>query len=249
MSTDAGQTPNARRPGTTKSGFYYGRTPGPEEPRRKNGSKPAAKTQRTGRPERLGPVSVRLEIAENPATPADTLLWLLQDKSPAVRTAAILHPKFPEREFAVAAHGSDSGGQRAMLEGPNATARVELLLAQHGSDSMRRTLARDAYSPAAVLVWLSKDPDPGVLQNVALNPSTPASTLVRLSRSIDDDVLYCVARNPSTPADALARMLQSGAWWARKPLARNPSTSIDVLTALAGDEIRDVRRGVVVTLA
>jgi hypothetical protein len=172
---------------------------------------------------------VRARTAGNPDLPRSILESLLIDAEVSVRSAALKNPATPvdvvrEAEAESALSTRHSRPDRAALEEKAANNRAEvrmevafsptadadllaLLGGERRSAQVRRAVAANPNTPAAVLGSLADDNDDQVRQAVAFNGATPATLLAELAgRSIDLAIL--VAMNPDVPGavlDALAK--------------------------------------------
>jgi hypothetical protein len=172
---------------------------------------------------------VRTQTAGNPNTPRSILETLLIDAEVGVRSAALENPATPadlvrEARLELSLTIRTSCPDRAALEEMAANKRAEvrmdvafsptadadllaLLGGERRSAQVRRAVAANPNTPAAVLRSLADDKDNQVRQAVAFNGATPESLLTELAgRSIDLAIL--VAMNPEVPdavLDALGR--------------------------------------------
>ncbi|WP_432245632.1 hypothetical protein ACRB8A_03865 [Arthrobacter sp. G.S.26] len=180
---------------------------------------------------------VRARAAGNRNLPPSILEALLNDTADSVRTAALKNPAAPEErvreveaELALS-WTARTGPGRTVLEQMVADKRAEvrmgvayspaadadllrMLGGERGSTRVRRVVAANPNTPAAVLRALADDDDYLVRQAVAFNEATPLDLLVDLAgRSVDLAVL--VAMNPDVPRDVLDALSYD-----RSPLVR-----------------------------
>lgn len=163
-------------------------------------------------------VHVRTQTVENPCfsrsfpTNAEVNVRVAAPKDPA---APVGMAREGEREAELALSTRPSSPHRAALEemvahkraevrmevafSPNAGADLLVLLGgEPRSAQVRRAVAANPNTPAAVLASLADDKDDQVRQAVAFNGATPENLLVELAgRSIDLAIL--VAMNPDVP--------------------------------------------------
>lgn len=172
---------------------------------------------------------VRAHTAGNPHLPLSVFEILLVDAEASVRRTALKNPALPadlvsKAEAKLVLSTRHSSHDRAALAEMAAHKRAEVrmevafnpsadadLLALLGGERrsavVRRAVAANPNTPAAVLGSLADDKDDQVLQAVAFNGATPAVLLAEIAgRGIDLALL--VAMNPDVPSavlDALAR--------------------------------------------
>jgi hypothetical protein len=183
---------------------------------------------------------VRARTAGNPNLPRSILESLLIDAEVSVRTAALKNPATPvdfvrEAEAELALSTRHSRPDRAALEEMVANNRAEvrmevafsptadadllaLLGGERRSAQVRRAVAANPNTPAAVLRSLADDKDDQVRQAVAFNGATPGTLLAELAAS-SIDLAILVAMNPDVPGAVLDALAQDG-----NPLVRFVAT-------------------------
>jgi hypothetical protein len=172
---------------------------------------------------------VRAQTAGNPNLPQSRLESLLIDEEVSVRTAALKSPAMPvnlvrETEAELVLSGQRARPDRAVLEKMVADKRAEvrmevafnptadadllrLLGGERASTRVRRAVAANPNTPAAVLRSLAEDKDDQVRQALAFNGATPGTLLAELAgRSIDLAIL--VTMNPDVPGAVLDALAQ-----------------------------------------
>ena len=120
---------------------------------------------------------VREAVANNPNTAAETLTALAADPDEFVRAAAAGNPNTAiETLTALAADpGNVESSEVSETLAGNALTPPEVLtrLASHPSDTVRETVAGNALTPPEVLTRLASDPGVWVRSAAAINPSLP----------------------------------------------------------------------------
>ncbi|MCC9194438.1 hypothetical protein LOC59_12390 [Arthrobacter sp. zg-Y916] len=170
---------------------------------------------------------VRSRTARNPNLSRSMLEILLLDAEDSVRAAVLQNPATPpdfvlEAELALSARHTrpDRAALAEMVAHKRAEVRMEvafspvadadllaLLGGERRSAQVRRAVAANPNTPAAVLGSLSDDKDDQVRQAVAFNGATPETLLAELAgRSIDLAIL--VAMNPDVPNAVLDALSQ-----------------------------------------
>jgi len=135
-------------------------------------------------------------------------------------------------------------------------------MANDSAREVRCDVAKNVFSPASLLVTLSKDADIYVRCAVAKNQNAPIYLLEKLANDSDLRVKGCVAENVATPGRTLETLSKvfsppiiietteygtpifERGYVVRQSVAANPSTPAHVLSALALDEELEVRHKV-----
>lgn len=174
---------------------------------------------------------VRVQTAQHPQLPRNILESLLDDAEAIVRRAALKNPAMPadlvrEAEAELVLSTRHSSHDRAVLAEMVAHKRAEVRMAVAFSPSadadllallggerrsavVRRAVAANPNTPAAVLGSLADDKDDQVRHAIAFNGATPATLLAELAcQSVDLAVL--VAMNPDVPAAVLDVLTRDG---------------------------------------
>lgn len=174
---------------------------------------------------------VRAQTGGNPHLPRSVFESLLVDADANVRSAARRNPAIPadlvrkaEAELVLSTRHSrhDRAALAEMAAHKRAEVRMEVafnpsadadLLALLGGERrsavVRRAVAANPNTPAAVLGSLADDKDDQVRQAIAFNGATPATLLAELAgQSIDLALL--VAMNPDVPGAVLDALTRDG---------------------------------------
>ena len=187
---------------------------------------------------------VRRGVAENPSTPAAALVQLASDEDWRVRKTAAQNPSTPTEILARLASGKSAYVRQYVAENPSTPVEILVRLASDENERVRRNVAENPSSPTEILAQLASDERVRVRWRVAQNPNTPTEILVQLASDEDEYVRQYVAENPSTPAADLAQLASDENEGVRRYVARNPNTPPETLAQLASDEDWRVREDV-----
>ena len=141
-------------------------------------------------------VEVRAAVARNPATPAAAIRWLVADKNPGVRHAAV---ESGRREAWEAAVISDNEVTRVVLgQQPGLDEDIIAALVSDPAVHVRRQVAYGTESRAALEALLD-DPVAAVKAEAVRNRHLLPADAQRLAADPDPVVRAAVARSPMTP--------------------------------------------------
>lgn len=129
--------------------------------------------------------------------------------------------------------------------GAHSLASVLENLALSGSSTLRRTIAKNPCTPAAVLQILAGHKDEATREEVAANPCTPALTLGSLAADESDSVRQNLAKNPQTPAPILERLASDANQLVRCCISTNPNRSLPpeaILAEIARDYLKRLQQ-------
>jgi len=143
------------------------------------------------------------KLAEDPNTPAATLVKLAEDENWSVRWHVAKNTKTPGRVLTKLANDEDWRVLQNVAKNPSTPQDTLRMLAEK---DVRIIVARNTNAPPDTLAMLAKDNDEGIRWYVAANPSTPANTLLRLADDESLDTGKNAVDNPSMPANALAKI-------------------------------------------
>jgi hypothetical protein len=106
--------------------------------------------------------NVRIEVANNPSTPARVLEALAKDKERSVREFVATNPRTPLRALEVLAKDKDEWVRDCVAENPSTpeslSASVPEALAKDASSEIHRwAIARNSSTPLSALETLAKD--------------------------------------------------------------------------------------------
>lgn len=111
------------------------------------------------------------------------------------------------------------------------------------SEEFNHPLAANKNITPEMFEYLAKYGNDNVRRSVAGNDSTPAAVVNLLAHDEEEDVRSLVADNPKAYGETL-RLLSKDTTRIKLSVSMNPSTPVDVLEALAEDEDVNVRIGV-----
>lgn len=215
-----------------------------------------------------GDTKALLSLAQNPATPPETLEPLLAHPVPAVAEAARLH---------VSLEASPLESAWWWLEGDSEAVELRQLavsglipnwltprLARESDPALRAILAASEATTPEVLEALLFDEDEDVRRAARANPAMPKESLELLSRleaGLPGEARLellahghvwmrsLVARYAHTPQALLEGFSADEDWRVRQAVASNPNLGVEWLAVLASDSDRDVRQAVAANLA
>jgi hypothetical protein len=192
--------------------------------------------------------SLRLNVASNPNSPAETLTQLATDKHVYVMSVAAKNPNCPVEVLTQLATDKIASVRLNVASNPNCPVELLTQLATDKNWNVRHDVAKNSHCPVDVLTQLATDESLSVRRNVAGNPNCPVEVLSQLAVDKDRDVRRNVASNPNCPVELrleiLTQLAADESLSVRRNVAGNPNCPVEVLIQLAVDKDRDVRRGV-----
>lgn len=189
-------------------------------------------------------VGVRVQLASNPALPAELAALLATDDFPAVRASLAGNPALSPGLVVLLAADPDpwvrfSSAKRSDLPSVDRRRLISELAGRYPDD----TAALADLPPAVAIRLPGLVFRPGLLC-LAANPSIPPALVSDLASSADRDVRRAALRNPTCPPDVLRLFTHDQDPGVRAAVARNPSTPTHVLEELSADVVRNVRAAV-----
>jgi hypothetical protein len=142
------------------------------------------------------------------------------------------------------ARDRDWSVRRAVAENPSTPAALLETFLSDPEAEVCRAVTRHPNTPPSLLSALARDPRKSVRWAVGSSPRTPAVLLSALAREKDEDLRWHVAQNGSAPLSVLSLLAVDESGSVREAVAQNPSTDAALLSLLAGDEYREVRLAV-----
>ena len=118
-------------------------------------------------------------------------------------------------------------------------------LAQSKYKHIRICVAKNLYTAAETLAYLSKDSNGWVRFEVALNQNTPGDALKNLAGDINNSVRHNAVANPCIPQETLRKLSRSKEIGDRRGVALNPNIPLDIIKFLANDKKDLVRYNIV----
>ncbi|PDQ34185.1 MAG: hypothetical protein B5766_12755 [Candidatus Lumbricidophila eiseniae] len=175
--------------------------------------------------------SVRLAVLENPSTPADL----------ASSLATSLLMETGDSLLYEVLQASDKRDDLQLPRGRIQAALDRLSKSRVRDPDLRVIAAMDKRAGSDTLTRLSKSADGCVRRAVAQNAHTPAAVLGILANDADSGVRAAVAGNSESEVSVLAMLARSEEWLVRKQAAKNPKLSEGALSKLLRDDNPHVR--------
>ncbi|MGH9549707.1 MAG: hypothetical protein ACRD3W_10040, partial [Terriglobales bacterium] len=189
-------------------------------------------------------------MAQNPTTPAITLIWLCLHTNPDIRAAVARNPVCSPEALSYLAKDREAGIRHAIAENPRAPiSLLEMLtndrnplIAWRAQNHLNESQGRQTVHDIKLPDWKKM----GEAQTQTGNhrhlhaPSLPYSEELSASEETIS-FLKLIARKTNTPARRLAELARHPDPRVRAAVAENANTPLELIWLLAKDEQQDVK--------
>ncbi len=179
--------------------------------------------------------SVRRNVAENDAAPADALLYLCKDIDRDVRYLVSKHKHTPPEALRYLANESDPYLKQRVAMNKNTPPDVLGQFFLESDGEMKKALAENPNSPEEILFKIFKQKDPSIRNRLSRNPNCPVKLLAAFTRSKSSSNRERVAEHPKSTPEILAILAKDRDNDVRGNVAHNSQTPDKVLDYLSHD--------------